>query len=211
MDRYKGQCFCYPTKKHGECTHCNRARMWIDQDVLVLANELGEMMLRDESALDDIENLNEQEVCQWYIVTDWLHGKLRDAGEVVAEWAGQCWWGRMCCGQGIELDSTFQQISRRQHKLKFEITPEMVTALNACAEEGDQVEEWPEYITAWLDDDLNLSGLRTIDWSNEIEEFRSLVALWNHYEINSTVAMETLAKFRNTDKNLDKFLSANGF
>lgn len=115
---HEGQCFCHPSLGHGECEHCNRARMYIARDVLVLANELAE-----EIDLDDVENLYSdpededgdpypRDIYQWYIVTDWLHGKLRDQGEPVAEWKGQCWWGRTCCGQSIELDGTMQAISR---------------------------------------------------------------------------------------------------
>jgi hypothetical protein len=37
---------------------------------------------------------------------------LREQDEPVARWKGQCWWGRTCCGQSIELDGTFQAISR---------------------------------------------------------------------------------------------------
>ena len=121
LDRYHGQCFCYPEQQ--VCTHCNRARMWLDRDVLVLANELAEhIMTTDESAFDSLENIYDQEtdepqeIMQWYIVSKWLAEKLAEQGEPVADWHGQYFWGRTCCGQGVELDGTFQQISRSLDK-----------------------------------------------------------------------------------------------
>jgi hypothetical protein len=53
-----------------------------------------------------------QEIYQWFIVSPWLAGKLSEDGQPVAEWKGLHWWGRTCCGQGIELDGTLQRISR---------------------------------------------------------------------------------------------------
>ncbi len=120
MKDFKGQCFCYPSKEHGECEHCNRARCWVQRDILVLANELGEEMIQTD--IDAIENLWEipehcdeaepQDIMQWYIVSKWLYDKLRNSSEPVADYKGQYWWGRTCCGQAIELDGTFQEISR---------------------------------------------------------------------------------------------------
>jgi len=149
MNDYKGQCFCYPAKKNGECEHCSRARMYIDREVYTIANELGEGIWNEPEGFDCIENLYElkcpecgetlepdddvlvnciycpkteivvnecdsepQEVYQWYIVSDWIYRQLRDIGCVVAEWKGQYWWGRTCCGQSMEMDGTFQRISK---------------------------------------------------------------------------------------------------
>ena len=137
-NEYTAPCYCHPTVKG--CEHCHRAAMWIRSDVLTRANELGEHLLADEFAIDDIENMFrpcgecdgcgesfeendefyimdceetvEQEIMQWFIVTDWLRVKLDHQGEPVVEYLGLNLWGRTCCGQGIELDGTFQNISR---------------------------------------------------------------------------------------------------
>jgi hypothetical protein len=85
--------------------------MWVDQDVLTCANELGEGI--DIECIENLYNNDEpQEIYQWFIVTSWLHEKLSEQGDPVAEWKGQYWWGRTCYGQGIEIDGTFQEISR---------------------------------------------------------------------------------------------------
>jgi len=141
-----GQCFCYPTKKHGTCAHCNNARRYLEHEVYCLANELGEDLVAASLEGDfEIENLyhdtcpecgepfdgeqdtcescgeevdaedcdqEAQEIMQWFIVSRWLYNRLNEQGEPVAEWKGLCWWGRTCCGQGAEMDGTFQAISR---------------------------------------------------------------------------------------------------
>ncbi len=128
-DKYQGQCFCHPPRLDGVCEHCNRARMWIDQDVLVLANELAK-----EMAFDRIENLfdvdGEQEIFEWYIITERLyeHLKLNKQNEPVAYWKDQYWWGRTCTGQSIEMDGTFQNISQLTTGIKKMVSDKEKTA-----------------------------------------------------------------------------------
>ena len=54
-----------------------------------------------------------QDVMQWFIVSTWLANRLREIDEPVLDYMGLELWGRTCCGQGIVLDGTFQNISRR--------------------------------------------------------------------------------------------------
>lgn len=121
LERYAGQCFCYPSKEQGQCEHCNRARMYIDRDVYTLANELGEDMLKDETAWEEIENLEQvvcgecseekeddgepctycsnddidyqtKEVFQWFIVSGRMYHRLKDQGNGVAEYKDLYLW-----------------------------------------------------------------------------------------------------------------------
>lgn len=75
---------------------------------------------------DDIENLyqiNEdleggfeeepQEIFEWWLVSDWLLGKLREVGEPVINSDFGCLWGRTCTGQAIIMDGTIQSIVKK--------------------------------------------------------------------------------------------------
>jgi hypothetical protein len=59
------------------------------------------------------DNAEPAEVMEWWRVTDWLCGQLRDIGEVVIDNDYGCWWGRQCTGQGFRMDGTLQQIARK--------------------------------------------------------------------------------------------------
>lgn len=52
------------------------------------------------------------EVYQWYLVSNWAAGKLEEQGETVVTDGESHWWGRSCCGQGIEQDGTWQAIAK---------------------------------------------------------------------------------------------------
>ena len=54
-----------------------------------------------------------KEIYQWFIVSTWLANRLREIDQPVLDYMGLELWGRTCCGQGIALDGTFQNISRR--------------------------------------------------------------------------------------------------
>ena len=67
-----------------------------------------------ETEFDDDEcDCSLPEVFQWFAVTSWLAGQLQSIGQPVLDNEYGYWWGRTCCGQGIELDGTFQRISRK--------------------------------------------------------------------------------------------------
>lgn len=54
---------------------------------------------------------NTKEVCEHWIVSDWLASKLKDRGEVVGEFAGLRIWGRTIANQPIAFDWVIQQIA----------------------------------------------------------------------------------------------------
>jgi len=99
----------------------------IRNEILCCDSALIDELLRSDVivAYDDIENLyccdeddecehcggvGYQEVFEWWRVTDYLCGKLRNAGEPVIDNEYGCWWGRTCTGQAIILDGTIQRI-----------------------------------------------------------------------------------------------------
>lgn len=58
-------------------------------------------------AIDVYDYEEYPEVYQWFIMGEHLLRELEDRGEVVLN---NCFWGRQCCGQAIEMDSIIIQI-----------------------------------------------------------------------------------------------------
>ncbi len=58
------------------------------------------------------------EVFEWWAVSVWFGGKLREKGEVVIESYGKSYWGRTCTGQSICLDSVIADIAADMGILK---------------------------------------------------------------------------------------------
>lgn len=88
---------------------------WLDDRDIDHA-EADEIEDEDEKleALEELarDNSEPQEIFEWWLVTDWLAGKLSKLGEPVLE-VGNChWWGRGCSGQSIILDGTIQKIAQ---------------------------------------------------------------------------------------------------
>lgn len=59
------------------------------------------------------ENIEPQEIFEWWLVTDWLAEHLIAIGEPVLENDYGFWWGRTCSGQSILQDGTLQQIVKK--------------------------------------------------------------------------------------------------
>ncbi len=59
-----------------------------------------------------------QEILEWWIVSDWLAGKLSDKGEPVLEWGNNWFWGRTCSGQAILLDGVISGIAEEMEILE---------------------------------------------------------------------------------------------
>lgn len=59
------------------------------------------------------DNADAAEVYEWWRVTPWLLGELREVGEPVLDHAFGEWWGRTCTGQSIMLDGTLQAVASR--------------------------------------------------------------------------------------------------
>ena len=50
---------------------------------------------------------------EWWRVSSWLCGQLRDIGEVVIDNGYGHWWGRTCTGQSMIMDGTLQAVARK--------------------------------------------------------------------------------------------------
>lgn len=66
-----------------------------------------------ESLRDAVrENAESADIYEWWLVSDWLAGKLADAGIPVLRNDYGDWWGRTCTGQQFIMDGTLQQVAR---------------------------------------------------------------------------------------------------
>lgn len=64
------------------------------------------------NTLDFWDYEEQQEVYQWFSVSDWLENKLSEKGEVIIK---NCnYWGRSCFGQSISMDKVLQEIFLEQ-------------------------------------------------------------------------------------------------
>ncbi len=59
-----------------------------------------------------------QEIFEWWIVSDYLHSKLKEKGQPVIEWGNNCYWGRCCTGQAILLDGIISDICEEMEILE---------------------------------------------------------------------------------------------
>jgi hypothetical protein len=53
---------------------------------------------------------DQQEIFEWWLVSNWLYERLRAAGEPVIDSDYGYLWGRTCTGQAIALDSVIERI-----------------------------------------------------------------------------------------------------
>jgi hypothetical protein len=60
--------------------------------------------------IDEDDELEEFEVYEHWVVSNWLADKLRAKGEIVEDYLGLTIWGRTTTGQRISLDSVIQEI-----------------------------------------------------------------------------------------------------
>ncbi len=70
----------------------------------------------EELAVDDwreavTDQADAAEVYEWWRVTSWLLGELRDIGEVVLDSDYGEWWGRCTTGQGLIMDGVLQKVA----------------------------------------------------------------------------------------------------
>lgn len=85
-------------------------RELVDRHVLCNQNSVVEHLLRtDESLIDNICNLD-NEVLEWWLVTDWLAEQLAEQGETIIDDYGCYWWGRQTSGQAICMDAVMTSI-----------------------------------------------------------------------------------------------------
>lgn len=68
--------------------------------------------LYDYFKRNDVEIQDEySEIYEWWVVSDWLIGLLKEKGEAVIDQWGGPWWGRRTTGQAIYMDSVIQEIA----------------------------------------------------------------------------------------------------
>lgn len=62
----------------------------------------------EEHGIEDPEN---SEAMEHWIVSDFMARRLEEHGEIVGEWCGLTIWGRCCSGQSIALDCVIREIA----------------------------------------------------------------------------------------------------
>lgn len=81
--------------------------------ILYAQGSVVEYLLKtDECLIDYIYNLEDAEVMEWWLVTDWLAERLKEQGGVIIDDYGCYWWGRTCSGQAIYMDAVMTEIVR---------------------------------------------------------------------------------------------------
>ena len=53
------------------------------------------------------------EVYEYWLISDWLAGKLKERDEIVFEFYGLTIWGRTTTGQAISMDYDIQEIAKK--------------------------------------------------------------------------------------------------
>jgi len=87
-----------------ECPECDGEIEYNQEKDSYVCQNCGEEYLRAE----DYETI--QEVYEWWVVSDYMLGKLKELGEPVLSNDYGDWWGRTCTGQAIKLDYTVDRI-----------------------------------------------------------------------------------------------------
>ncbi|MDL2320111.1 hypothetical protein LJC45_03150 [Alistipes sp. OttesenSCG-928-B03] len=83
----------------------------VEHHVLYEQNSVIEKLLQsDECLIDNICNLDDNEVLEWWLVTEWLAEQLKEQGEVIIDDYGCYWWGRQTSGQAIYMDAVIAEI-----------------------------------------------------------------------------------------------------
>lgn len=59
---------------------------------------------------DEEPDTEPQEIFEWWIVSEFLYNKAKEAGLPVLEWGNNYYWGRCCTGQAILLDGFIDDV-----------------------------------------------------------------------------------------------------
>lgn len=87
------------------------AQELVHNHVLYEQNYVIEKLLQsDEFLVDNIHNFDDNEVLEWWLVTDWLAEQLKEQNEVIIDDYDCYWWGRTCSGQAIYMDAVMTEI-----------------------------------------------------------------------------------------------------
>lgn len=92
----------------------SRAKRIEDLHVFYGQNEVVEELIRagkiDEEYMYPFVDTDD-EVFEWWLVSPYLAGELKEQGEVVIDALGCHWWGRTTSGQAVYMDGVIQQIA----------------------------------------------------------------------------------------------------
>ena len=92
----------------------SRAKRIADLHVFYGQNEVVEELIRagkiDEEYMYPFVDMDD-EVFEWWLVSPYLAGELKEQGEVVIDALDCHWWGRTTSGQAIYMDSAIQEIA----------------------------------------------------------------------------------------------------
>jgi hypothetical protein len=72
------------------------------------------LLKHDFFTTDEMEGMveKEQEIYEWWLVTERLANCLEEKGEIILFLDGlDRWWGRTMCGQSLYMDSVLQKIA----------------------------------------------------------------------------------------------------
>ena len=91
-----------------------RAKCIADLHVLYGQNEVVEELIRagkinEEYMYPFVDT--DDEVFEWWLVSPYLAGELKEQGEVVIDALDCHWWGRTTSGQAVYIDSVIQKIA----------------------------------------------------------------------------------------------------
>lgn len=64
-------------------------------------------------AMEDSDG-TDKEVFEWWLVSDWLAGKLEEIGGVILKSDYGTWWGREECGQSLTMDSNINAVAAKE-------------------------------------------------------------------------------------------------
>lgn len=112
----------YPKEIHDRAMRYIENDIWARQTSLILdafgrLDDIGGIHVDSIHNLyvvpeDEDEDIEQQEIYEWYLVSEWMAKKLDAQGEPVLYGDYNYYWGRTCTGQAIILDGTFQKIAQ---------------------------------------------------------------------------------------------------
>lgn len=90
-----------------------RAKDLVNMHIFENQTMLIEKLLDD--GIFDFEDIinHEDDIYEWWLVSDWLAGQLKRAKESMLINAYGTWWGRQATGQAIYMDNVIKKIAKK--------------------------------------------------------------------------------------------------
>ena len=85
-------------------------RQLVENNVLYRQSTIIDEFVKANMINDDA--IYEEDVLEWWLVTDHFARLLKAENEVILEYFGSTWWGRQCSGQAIYMDSVISDIAK---------------------------------------------------------------------------------------------------